>query len=55
MCFAIGVIVWTMQAVNYLDFVIQDGHGLKTYFAYFKETSAYITQTPRLMWGLHEV
>ena len=34
MCFIIGVIVWTLQAVNYFDFVIQDGHGLKTYFSY---------------------
>ncbi len=30
----IGLIVWTMQAVNYFDFVTQDGHGLKTYFSY---------------------
>ena len=30
----IGLIVWTMQAVNYFDFVSQDGHGLKTYFSY---------------------
>ena len=34
MCFAIGLIVWTLQAVNYFDFVTQDGHGLKTYFSY---------------------
>ncbi len=32
--FTIGLIVWTMQAVNYFDFVTQDGHGLKTYFSY---------------------
>lgn len=31
---SIGLIVWTMQAVNYFDFVTQDGHGLKTYFSY---------------------
>ncbi len=30
----VGLIVWTMQAVNYFDFVTQDGHGLKTYFSY---------------------
>ena len=30
-----GVIVWTLQAVNYLDFVSEDGHGLKVYFALF--------------------
>jgi len=29
-----GLIVWTLQAVNYLDYVTQDGHGLKTYFMY---------------------
>ena len=32
--FTVGLIVWTMQAVNYFDFVTQDGHGLKTYFSY---------------------
>ena len=34
MCFVVGLIVWTLQAVNYFDFVVQDGHGLKTYFSY---------------------
>ena len=34
MCFTVGLIVWTLQAVNYFDFVTQDGHGLKTYFSY---------------------
>ena len=34
MCFTVGLIVWTLQAVNYFDFVTQDGHGLKTYFTY---------------------
>ena len=34
MCLSVGVIVWTLQAVNYFDFVSQDGHGLKTYFSY---------------------
>lgn len=34
MCLTLGIIVWTLQAVNYLDFVIEDGHGLKTYFLY---------------------
>ena len=29
-----GVIVWTLQAVNYFDFVTEDGHGLKIYFFY---------------------
>ncbi len=34
LCIVVGLIVWTMQAVNYFDFVTQDGHGLKTYFSY---------------------
>ena len=35
MCFTVvGTIVWTIQAVNYFDYVSQDGHGLKTYFTY---------------------
>ncbi len=29
-----GLIVWTLQAVNYFDFVSEDGHGLKVYFTY---------------------
>ena len=29
-----GLIVWTLQAVNYFDFVSEDGHGLKIYFAF---------------------
>ena len=32
--FAIGLIVWIIQAVNYLDFVIDDGHNFKIYFLY---------------------
>jgi len=27
-----GLIVWTIQAVNYFDYVIEDGHGLNVYF-----------------------
>ncbi len=34
LCISIGIIVWTLQAVNYLDFVTQDGHGLETYLLY---------------------
>ena len=30
----VGLIVWTIQAVNYFDFVTEDGHGLKIYFFY---------------------
>ncbi len=30
----ITVIIWIVQAVNYLDIVSEDGHGLKTYFIY---------------------
>src|SRR6056300_8785 len=29
-----GLIVWTIQAVNYFDFVTEDGHGLRVYFLY---------------------
>ena len=29
-----GLIVWTLQAINYFDLVISDGHGLKVYFLY---------------------
>ena len=32
--FTLGVIVWIVQAVNYLDFVIDDGHNFKIYFYY---------------------
>ena len=28
-----SLIVWTLQAVSYFDFVSQDGHGLKVYFS----------------------
>ena len=34
LCLTLGVIVWVIQAVNYLDYVTQDGHGLRTYFLY---------------------
>ncbi len=29
-----SLIVWTLQAVNYFDFVTEDGHGLSVYFSY---------------------
>ncbi len=32
--FTISVIIWVMQAVNYLDFVIEEGHGFFVYFNY---------------------
>ncbi len=32
--FTIGIIVWIIQAVNYLDFVIDDGHNFSIYFYY---------------------
>ena len=31
---SITLIVWVMQAVNFLDIVSEDGHGLKVYFSY---------------------
>jgi len=32
--FTIGLIVWIIQAANYLDFVIDDGHNFTIYFLY---------------------
>ena len=32
--FTLGTIVWIVQAVNYLDFVIDDGHNFRIYFYY---------------------
>ena len=32
--FTISLIIWVLQAVNYLDFVIEDGHGFLVYFNY---------------------
>ena len=32
--FSFTIIVWVIQAVNFLDFVTEDGHGLKIYFSY---------------------
>ena len=31
---SLTLIVWVIQAVNYLDFISEDGHGLKVYFYY---------------------
>ena len=31
---ALSIIVWTIQAVNFLDFINNDGRGLKVYFLY---------------------
>ena len=31
---SIALIVWIIQAVNYLDFVSEDGHNFKVYFLY---------------------
>ena len=32
--FTTSIIIWVLQAVNYLDFVIEDGHGFLVYFKY---------------------
>ena len=32
--FTISLIIWVLQAVNYLDFVIEDGHGFLVYLKY---------------------
>ncbi len=31
---SLSLIIWVVQAVNFLDFISEDGHGLKTYFFY---------------------
>ena len=31
---SLTVIVWVIQAVNFLDYVSEDGHGFKVYFSY---------------------
>ena len=31
---SLSIIVWVIQAVNFLDFITEDGHGLKVYFLY---------------------
>ena len=31
---SISLIVWVIQAVNFLDIVTEDGHGIKVYFLY---------------------
>ena len=30
----VSVIVWIIQAVNYLDLISEDGHSLRVYFLY---------------------
>ena len=32
--FSLSAIVWAVQAVNYLELVIEDGHTFTTYFSY---------------------
>jgi len=32
--FAFAIIVWTIQAVIFLDLVVEEGHGFRTYFIY---------------------
>ena len=31
---SLTLIVWVIQAVNFLDIVSEDGHSLKVYFSY---------------------
>ena len=31
---SLSLIVWVIQAVNFLDFISEDGHGFKVYFSY---------------------
>ena len=30
---SLSLIIWVIQAVNFLDYIAEDGHGLKTYFS----------------------
>jgi len=32
--FALAIIVWTVQSVNFLDLVVEEGHGFRTFFIY---------------------
>ena len=32
--FCTGIIIWIVQAVNFLDIVSEDGHGFSIYFLY---------------------
>jgi len=32
--FALAIIVWTIQSVNFLDLVTEDGHAFRTFFTY---------------------
>ena len=32
--FSLTIIVWTIQSVNFLDLVTEDGHAFRTYFSY---------------------
>ena len=34
MSLSLGLIVWVIQAVNYLDFMTEDGHSFYVYFSY---------------------
>jgi lipopolysaccharide export system permease protein len=34
MSLSLGLIVWVIQAVNYLDFITEDGHSFKVYLSY---------------------
>ena len=34
MSLSLGLIVWVIQAVNYLDFISEDGHSFRVYFSY---------------------
>ena len=44
--FALAVIVWTIQSVNYLDLVTEDGHAFATYFTYSLLTLSKILLVP---------
>ena len=50
--FTIGLIVWIIQAANYLDFVIDDGHNFTIYFYYNLFNFQKFQPQPRVTFGL---
>jgi len=52
--FSVGLIVWIIQAVNYLDFVSEDGHNIILYVWYDNEFG-YTKQVIRLAKYISEV
>ena len=53
---AFAVIVWTIQSVNFLDLVTEDGHAFRGYFIYsFLTLSKVFTKLIRFSFGISAV